>query len=75
MLAAGIEASEIRPRRVELGLSQHELAERVGVTGWMVARWEKGDVEPRLPIRRALAEILPPDEVDHLLGRWRGGAA
>lgn len=35
----------IRVRRTELGLTQKELAERVGVTEATVSRWESGDIK------------------------------
>ena len=36
----------IRATREKLGLTQAELAEYLGVTGNMVARWERGDAIP-----------------------------
>ena len=38
----------IREARDRAGLTQEELAERLGTTQSAVARWEKGDVSPRL---------------------------
>jgi transcriptional regulator with XRE-family HTH domain len=38
----------IREARRRANLTQEELAERLGTTQSAVARWEKGDVSPRL---------------------------
>lgn len=45
-------------RRIELGLSQNELAERAGVTQPQVSRMEGGDTVPTLPLLRSLAKAL-----------------
>lgn len=45
-------------RRIELGLSQAELAERAGMTQPQVSRMEGGDTVPTLPLLRRLAKAL-----------------
>lgn len=35
----------IKQRRKELGLTMHELSERVGVAEATISRWESGDIE------------------------------
>ena len=42
-------ASEIRARRVAMGLTQAELAQRLGTTSNTVARWERGERAPEHP--------------------------
>ena len=40
-----MKANEVmRVRRLELGLTQREIADRVGVTEATVSRWESGDI-------------------------------
>lgn len=39
----GLIAAEISYRRIQLGLSQKEFAEKMGVTQSLVSRWENGD--------------------------------
>ncbi|MFG2618140.1 helix-turn-helix domain-containing protein [Streptomyces sp. NPDC048507] len=45
-------------RRVELGISQEELARRAGLTGWEVSRLELGAGLPGLPLLARLARAL-----------------
>ena len=45
-------------RRIELGLSQAELAERAGMTQPQVSRMEGGDAVATLPLLRRLAKAL-----------------
>lgn len=40
----GLIAAEISMRRQELGLSQQQLADKLGVSQTLVSRWETGDV-------------------------------
>jgi transcriptional regulator with XRE-family HTH domain len=57
----------ISVRREEVGLSQSELAVRVGVSQQTVSRWESGLVIPQPDRVSALAKILDLEE-DRLLG-------
>ncbi len=62
----------IHTARTEAGLSQAELARRLGTTQSVVSRWERGDDEPRLStltrVLRACGRRLvlssEPDDVD-----------
>jgi HTH-type transcriptional regulator / antitoxin HipB len=48
----------VRQRREELGLTQAELAERVGLKQPAVARFEAGGTMPTIPMLERLAEAL-----------------
>jgi ribosome-binding protein aMBF1 (putative translation factor) len=51
-------AAEVRELREKRGLSQRELAERLGTTQSAVARLEAGHVSPSLPTLDKLADAL-----------------
>ncbi|MFJ8717971.1 helix-turn-helix domain-containing protein [Streptomyces violaceus] len=55
---AGDLGQAVYNRRMELGLSQAELAERAGMTQPQVSRLEGGDTVPTLPLLRRLAKAL-----------------
>jgi len=48
-------ADRLRKAREHAGLEQRELADRLGIHRQSVARYEKGDAEPRLPVLRTWA--------------------
>lgn len=48
----------LKEKRKELGLTQAQLAARVGCTQKDVARWETDEREPRLSALKKLAEAL-----------------
>lgn len=61
--------ADIRRARQQAGLTQAELADRTGTTQSVVARWERGAVEPRITTLgrisdalggRLLVELEPP---------------
>lgn len=58
--------SRIRARRAELGMTQGELAKRVGSTQKQVSLWE-GGTKPSYPMLAKLAEVLECS-ADYLLG-------
>lgn len=58
----------MKKARAKQGLTQSQLAERVGTTQQTIARWEAGKVEPNLAALRDLAICLSTS-VDHLLDR------
>lgn len=49
---------EVRRLRIERGLSQQELAERIGLSQSVIARLEAGGVEPRLSTLDRVAKAL-----------------
>lgn len=44
--------------RLDAGLTQQQLAARLGTTQSAVARWENGDVVPKLDTLQRLADVL-----------------
>ena len=59
--------SIVRARREQLGLSQAQMAERLGVTLATVCRWENGEAIPPPKRLAQLAHTLDLD-LDHMLG-------
>ena len=53
--------SDVRRRRLELGLSQSRLAETIGVPPTQIGRWERGDGRPTEQQIRSLALALGLD--------------
>ena len=51
----------LRRMRVHAGLSQRELAERIGSTQSAIARMEKGETEPKFRTLEKFAEALGQD--------------
>jgi transcriptional regulator with XRE-family HTH domain len=63
-----VETSDvIRNRRTELGLSQADLAAKVGVDKRQIRRYEAGDTQPSLTVALAIARALGVS-VDELAG-------
>jgi len=58
---------KIKAAREQIGLTQDKLADLVGVSRAAVARWENGDIEPKLKNLIALTEALNVSS-DYLLG-------
>jgi len=58
---------EVRRLRAERGLSQQELAQRMGVAQSVVARLEAGGVEPRLSTLDRVAQALGVELKVHFL--------
>ena len=56
-----ISASLLREARLRAGLSQTELARRVGKAPSAISRWERGDVEPSLDRLKALIRATGHD--------------
>jgi transcriptional regulator with XRE-family HTH domain len=52
------ERPQLRQARLAAGLTQQELADRLGVPQPVIARWESGDREPRVRAAVRLAEEL-----------------
>ena len=66
-------ADNVRANRERLGLSQEELARRVGLTNSVVSQWEGGRAKPRIGVMKALSEIFGMT-VSELLGEDAPGA-
>jgi transcriptional regulator with XRE-family HTH domain len=49
---------EIKNKRIKLGITQEQLAARVGVTSATVSRWERGKYTPHPLIARHVLEFL-----------------
>jgi ribosome-binding protein aMBF1 (putative translation factor) len=62
-------ADQVRNLRLALGLSQEDLARRVGTTQPMIARLEAGGRPPSLRTLERLAEALDADLTVHLTRR------
>jgi transcriptional regulator with XRE-family HTH domain len=56
--------SDVRRRRLELGLSQSRLAETLGVPPTQIGRWERGDETPGPRQLQSLARALDLDEAE-----------
>ena len=68
-------AENIREHRKRLGLTQEQLAERLGITLGTVSKWERGGSEPDLGYIMDLAELFHVS-VDALIGfSMHGGDA
>lgn len=65
---------KIRAHRDELGLTQAELADKLGLTYSSVSQWESGRATPRTPILRQLAELFGTTVAD-LMGEDASEAA
>ena len=60
-------AENIRRCRKDLGLTQDQLAERLGITLGTISKWERGSSEPDLAYLMSLAELFHIS-VDALIG-------
>ena len=58
----------ILQRRRELGMTQHELAERLFVTDSAVSKWERGLSYPDITLLRNICEVLEVSEHELLTG-------
>ena len=48
----------LRARRIEQGLTQNELAQRVGVKQSQIVSWEQGLYDPKIGTVKRMAEVL-----------------
>ena len=48
----------IREKRTEKGMTQEQLAERLGVTGQAVSKWERDEAYPDIALLKELAKAL-----------------
>lgn len=61
-------AIRLKELRIEYKLTQNELAQKIGVSQSMVARWEKDECEPTASAIVAVADFFNVC-ADYLLGR------
>ena len=61
----------IRARRIELGIKQEQLADRIHVTRQTISNYERGTSEPDLDTLRGLAEALDLDLGQLLNGKTK----
>ncbi|MDO4741231.1 MAG: helix-turn-helix transcriptional regulator, partial [Eubacteriales bacterium] len=57
----------IRARRRELGMTQEQMAQRLGVSAGAVSKWEQGTSYPDIALLPALARLLRTD-INTLMG-------
>lgn len=62
-------SSRIKRLRKALGLTQHGLAQKLGVLPWAVASWEQGRWEPSGEHYAQLARLAPPEQAQFFLGK------
>ena len=63
--------TRLRKIRIEKGLSQNELAEKIGCTQTVIDGWEKDKKEPRISELKKLCECLWVS-ANYLIGRTDG---
>ena len=51
----------IRKRRLELGLTQRQAGERLEISEWTVANWEKGHTKPAARAQKTVTAFLGCD--------------
>lgn len=61
----------IKERRKEIGMTQGQLAEKIGVSQAALCSWEKGEYRPKMDKIRLLADALQVDPVE-MLQRYMG---
>lgn len=59
----------IKKARLTAGITQIDLAEKMGVTNGAIALWEKGITRPRPARLKKLASVLGTS-VDYLMSDW-----
>ena len=59
----------IKKLRKSIGLTQHALAQQLGVLPWAVASWEQGRWEPSGEHYAHLARLAPPEEAGFFLAK------
>ncbi|MDD3976717.1 CBS domain-containing protein [Methanomicrobium antiquum] len=57
------DSAEIREKRIELGLTQSEIAEKSGLSQSMIARIESGTVDPRVSTIKKIVDVLNHEEI------------
>lgn len=57
------DSGEIREKRIELGLTQSQVAEKTGLSQSMIARIESGTVDPRVSTYKKIVDVLNREEI------------
>lgn len=73
MRAHRFRAARVAPRGLQAGLTQVQLAERIGVGQWQVSKIERGDLESAkiVTIRKYLEAVGGGLEIEYLVGDER----
>lgn len=58
---------EIKEAREKAGMSREELALRLGVSYWTIAKYETGERTPDAPMLKKISKVLKVS-IDHLVG-------
>lgn len=61
-------SKRVKDLRIECGLTQTELAKRIGATQRQVSFWESGQIEPNIFWLIKLADFFDV-QIDYLVGR------
>lgn len=59
----------IKQLRISHGMSQQDLAEKLGVTNVAVSQWERGVKQPKMELREALCDLFNVN-IEYLNGNW-----
>lgn len=58
---------DIRRARIDMNMSQVEVAEKVGVSRVTISRWERGETEPKKTLFQSLCDALGNEEKELVL--------
>lgn len=59
----------IKQLRTSHGMSQQDLADKLGVTNVAVSQWERGVKQPKMEMRQALCDLFNVN-IEYLNGNW-----
>ena len=68
-------SGDFHAARIELNLSQHELAEKLNTSFYALVRWERGDTEPSQDVLERLKELLDPKSTSDRPSSFGAGSA
>ena len=58
----------IKKRRIDLGLTQREVARRIGANPWTLGNWEKGKTQPAKRFIAAITDFITQSDDRQLSG-------